>query len=231
MQIKTREIARAVVVPILSGIVLYALSEPVSRYPGYLPTITKEVFEQLIQVNSTILGFTIVGILYYLGKFEDSKKDYVRHWFGLVKSMSVKTLETNQIVDIFQEAIKGTKLSKAPVYSGILNFFLDVKQQGLDRVDALTKLEPQVMNLFGIRDLVEWYLKIVTVYIGAAIVLSFLALFMFSNGLDTMAWRVFFVIISLMILAGDYYYISWKSMRGLSDIIDRTTLAMERAYK
>jgi hypothetical protein len=44
------------------------------------PKVDRSIFEQLIQVNVTILGFAWVGFLYYLGKFDDKKKEYFRLW-------------------------------------------------------------------------------------------------------------------------------------------------------
>jgi hypothetical protein len=228
LQKSAREKIRDIIIPVLIAIVLFSSSELHNRFPNQFPTIHRIVFEQLIQVNSTILGFTLVGMLYYLGDFDDKKKDYVKVLFDFVDTLSTSTTETNEIVEILLGAFKKARISKTPIYTGFLNTLSDVKREGTDRVDALKRLEPQVMSLFGIGDLVEWHLKFITVYIGAAVVLSFLVLFMFSNGWYRTVWPLFFLIISLMTSAADYYYSSWKSMRGLSDTIDTTTLVMKR---
>jgi hypothetical protein len=45
--------------------------------PSYLqliPIISERIFDHLIQISATILGFTLVGIFYHLGKLDEKKK-------------------------------------------------------------------------------------------------------------------------------------------------------------
>jgi sensor domain CHASE-containing protein len=69
-----RKIAADLAIPILIGAILTIMQVIYSNHPNYFPRLNQQVFEQLIQVNSTILGFTLAGMLYYLGKFDDKKR-------------------------------------------------------------------------------------------------------------------------------------------------------------
>jgi hypothetical protein len=49
----------------------------VFNYSNFLPGLDPRVFESLVQVIATFLGFTIVAFFYYLGKIDDRKNDYI----------------------------------------------------------------------------------------------------------------------------------------------------------
>jgi hypothetical protein len=170
-------------------------------------------------------------MLYYLGKFDDKKKEYVRHWLDLADYVSRSTIETNRIADIILEALKKTNVSKTPISSGLANALSETKKEGLERVDWFNKYTPIVVKLFGAGDLVDWNMKLITAYLGGAIALSFFALFMFSDGASQSVWPWFLMTLNLMTVATYYYYTQWKSLRELSDTIDNTSLAFEHAIR
>jgi hypothetical protein len=115
------------------------------------------------------------------------------------------------------------------MYAGFLNNLSDIRSRGTDKVNALKNIAPDVITLFGVKDLVEGPMRFITICIGAAIVTSFLALFMLSNEVTQLVWPLFFLVVGLMTAAADYYYGTWKSLRWLSDRIDSATLHMEHA--
>jgi hypothetical protein len=55
-------------------------------YLKLIPKIPQSIFDHLIQISATILGFTIVGIFYYLGKVDKERDDLVS---DIVKKMMV----------------------------------------------------------------------------------------------------------------------------------------------
>lgn len=225
--VKVRDIA----IPLLIMVILLIVQVIYNNHPNYFPKINKEIFEQLIQLNSTILGFTLVGMLYYLGKFDDKKKEYVKRWLDLADFVSRSTVESSRIADIILEALNKTSVSKTPIISGFAHSISETKKEGLDAVDWFNKTTPMVMNLFGIGDVVVDRMKFITAYLGIAIAISFLALFQYSNGENQSAWRWLFIVLSFMTGATFYYYNEWKSMREFADLIDNTTLAWERANR
>ena len=60
----TREKAKAAAIPFLIGAVIFVVQMIYLRYPNSFPVINQQIFEQLIQINITIFGFTLVGMLY-----------------------------------------------------------------------------------------------------------------------------------------------------------------------
>jgi hypothetical protein len=138
-------------------------------------------------------------MLYYLGKFDDKKKEYARNWSRFTEIASESTTDANKIVDKLLENL--SSISRTPTFTWILNSLSEAKQNGLDRVDELKKLAPEAANLFGVADLIEWHMKFISIYMGAAIVTSFAALFMFPNRLIQIVWPLFFLTLTLMISA------------------------------
>jgi ABC-type multidrug transport system fused ATPase/permease subunit len=224
-----RKKAKDLVIPVLIMVILLVAQVIHNNHPGYFPRINEVIFEQLIQLNSTILGFTLVGMLYYLGKFDDKKREYIRQWLDLADFASRSAIKSSRISDTIVEALNKTNVSKTPIISGFVHSLSEIKKEGLDRVDWFNKYTPKVIDLFGIRDAIVYDMKFITVYIGIAIAVSFLALSQYSYDLNPHAWRWLLVALSFMTGSIFYYYSEWKSMRELSDIIDNTTLAWERA--
>jgi hypothetical protein len=101
---------RDIGIPLFIGILLFIIQIIHTRFPTAFPIIEEQVFEQLIQVNATILGFTLVGMLYYIGKFDDKKKEYARHWFELLEIQSISTRENNKIIDDLLEILSRSRL-------------------------------------------------------------------------------------------------------------------------
>jgi heat shock protein HspQ len=49
------------------------------NYRKLIPEIPVGVFDHLIQISATILGFTLVGIFYHLGKVDEQKNDLISY--------------------------------------------------------------------------------------------------------------------------------------------------------
>jgi hypothetical protein len=93
------DIARDIALPIT--FIIYISISYFINYPH--PKVDRSIFEQLIQVNVTILGFALVGFLYYYGKFDDKKKEYVRLWSKLVDIGIKSSEDKNKITDIYSD--------------------------------------------------------------------------------------------------------------------------------
>jgi hypothetical protein len=68
-------------------------------------------------------------MLYYLGKFDDKKKEYVRHWLDLVDYVSKSAITTNQFLDKSLEALNKMNVSKTPIFSGFVNALSESKKE------------------------------------------------------------------------------------------------------
>jgi hypothetical protein len=78
-------------------------------YSKFLPPLTSSFFQMLIQVMATLLGFTLVVVFYYLGKFDDQKKNSVSSIIQVKKEM-------RQHAKTIDAAFKGLKVTYwAPV--------------------------------------------------------------------------------------------------------------------
>src|SRR5690348_10163935 len=58
----------------------------VFNYSKFLPDLDPRVFESLVQVIATFLGFTMVAFFYYLGKIDDRKNDYINSLTNRIRS-------------------------------------------------------------------------------------------------------------------------------------------------
>jgi hypothetical protein len=165
-------------------------------------------------------GFSLVGLLYLLGKFDERKKDYTHQWMEFVDNQSKFSDESNRFTDEFLKIVRESKIGKTPLIGDVLHRVLKNKKERIDWISSLDSLTKEAVNLFGLIDRVSRDMRSIVVYMSAGIILSFYGLFSISNGL-TSSWSIFLNVISLITTATYYYYLEWKSMRELYDIIDR----------
>jgi len=97
---------------IISGLVAVISIFGYSVFGIFLPKIEDKIFEQLIQVNATVLGFTIVGIFYYLGRTNDMKRDQlemIKELTDKFKSKSRNTTEVSKFVTELEATVDSNK--------------------------------------------------------------------------------------------------------------------------
>src|SRR5690349_17442947 len=56
------------------------------EFSSILPSLDPRIFETLIQVIGVLLGLTVAGMFYYLGKIDDQKYQYV---ISVVRELSI----------------------------------------------------------------------------------------------------------------------------------------------
>src|SRR5437588_10282626 len=61
---------------LLAGLIILSFFL-IFKYSLLLPSLDARIFESFIQVVGILLGFTVVGIFYYLGKIDDQKHDFI----------------------------------------------------------------------------------------------------------------------------------------------------------
>ena len=190
------------------------------------PKIGQSIYEQLIQVNVTILGFALVGFLYYLGKFDDKKKEYIRLWLEYEKIEAKSSDERNRIAEILSDAFYKSKSHKTPILSWISQPLSETKKKELELIDEIKKHTPEAERLYGINDQVLRDIRLFSIYMGLTITLSFLGLFVLSNS-TTSTWILFVATVSVMIIAISYFSVEWKNMREFSEVIYKNELYLE----
>lgn len=186
-----------------------------------LPVIHENFFEQLIQVDATILGFTLVGIFYYLGKIDDRKKDFMNGFYYVVSFYSDYIKVQNEYIDVLLEVMKKTK---NPLANNYIKFIENLKKENMELENKKYSDLREVQKMFKeMSDYGRIHAGILSSNFGFAIVLSFWCLLHFpSNGQET--WGILFTIIGQMIIAVYFFHRFWSHTQNLTDMIDKHTL-------
>lgn len=194
------------------------------NYKKTLPVIHENFFEQLIQVNATILGFTLVGIFYYLGKIDDRKKDFMNGFYYVVSFYSDYISAKNKYLDVLLEVINKPR-GKNPLSHYSVKLIQNLKKQNLDSQDKKYEDLREMQKVFkDLSNYARTHAWILSSNFGFAIVLSFWCLLHFpNNGQET--WGILFSIIGQMIVAVYLFYGFWNHTQNITDIIDKQTLA------
>ena len=157
-------------------------------YIDLFPKINENIFEQLIQVNATILGFTILAIFHYLSKFDDYKKNQLDILFKIT------------------EKVKGKFPSDEDIYKEIINAYNKFNQT-FDQID----------------EMIKYYAKIIVIFYGIGIIVSFFCLFLFANDKEKwlfLIWSFLFLSIFLISATIYYYHKFWSDVKLLKKSID-----------
>lgn len=80
------------------------------------PVISYKIFEQFIQLNATIIGFTIVGIIYYMGRTNDMRRDQI----GMLKEL-VDKFNQDEDRDTFAEQFKQTVTTHKQLFEKVMH--------------------------------------------------------------------------------------------------------------
>ncbi len=89
-----------IIVLLIISLIPFVVLQVDPNYHQYLPKIEVNIFEQLSQINAIILGLTLVGIFYYLGKLDDRKRDYVIGFPTLVNYFIEFAVESDNYFDM-----------------------------------------------------------------------------------------------------------------------------------
>jgi hypothetical protein len=145
------------------------------NYPQYFPKIETNVFEQLSQINATILGFTLVGIFYYLGKLDDRKRDYILSYPRLVKFFIDYAGVTDNFFTAWLEFLK--KRRKDALVNNLINFVENGKKNNLSHKELLSGSQRKMVESFDVTSKSVQILPVrMTIYLGGAIAMSLIAL-------------------------------------------------------
>jgi hypothetical protein len=170
------------------------------------PIINEKIFEQLIQVNATILGFSIVGIYFYYGKFDASKKTQI-------------DLITDALKESKKPSGKGDDVSDDTSANNDESVELDLSGFVNTLNDAFDKTE----------DLIKRYTTIIIIFYAIGITVSFLSMFFFANGYGQYTWSIIIINIALIIATTYYYRDFWNQVRLHNKIIDKLLIEHLRA--
>jgi hypothetical protein len=173
----------------------------------------------------TILGFAMAGMLYYLGRFDDKRKEYIRLWLEFAK---VEIKSTSEIKKSFEILMDVLYKSKTPIHSVFFHISKKEKEEMEQRIDSIKAHTPEAMKLYGLSDQVLSHIKFIATYMGVAIIASFYGLFILSNLKDQTTWPAFVWAITSMGIATNYFANQWKHMRQFSEIIDNNSMTFER---
>jgi hypothetical protein len=112
---------RRIVPNIITSILVVSTAFSFISFNIFSAEIEKKIFEQLIQLNATILGFTIVGIFYYLGRSNDMRRDQINSLKELAISSNPINNETQRIKvkELLENAITSHRELFKKVMDGI----------------------------------------------------------------------------------------------------------------
>jgi hypothetical protein len=178
-----------------------------------LPMLDSRIFEVLIQVIATILGFAIVAIFYYLGKFEDLKSRF---------SDSLITTNTTFEGEISQKEKDATRLEKEKLQSlrsNIHNSLQRIMSNGLKVFEGESKR-------------VRKEIIVILISFGLAILVCFVGLFFttepFKQLWDTTIWASLIGGVSGTISTSYLFNDIWVSLQGTSNQLFNLTLTAKQ---
>lgn len=197
-----------VTVAIISAVTSYFYS----KFP---PPLTSSFFQMLIQVMATLLGFVLVVIFYYLGKFDDQKKNSINSIIQIKNEMRQHT----KTIDYAMKDFKSTygapiKPKSTALQDQVTNVFGSFTQLTLDEFEKISN--------YVIHDVLGLLLSF-----AAGIVLAFLGLF-YVDSLhnQTGCWPLLVAVINSSISTLFNFVMFWKDWQQTSDIMYRTYLRL-----
>jgi hypothetical protein len=155
----------SVVIYSVPTVIISLVSYVVFEYSILLPSLDPRIFESLIEVIGILLGFTVAGIFYYLGKIEDRKCDFIKSLSRRLNLVSRQNEQTRMRIDeiitnytkIFEEMSDLIRsdltyiiISYAIVISlSFFALFIDTSGIGIATVN-LSKWSVVIVSVFGI---------------------------------------------------------------------------------
>ena len=111
----------------------------IPTYFRLLPNIDPGIFQALIQVIATLLGFSIVAVFYYLGKIDDLKTSYVNSLFGARKSVEDILSIHEKFMKSVKDVLDADNENKTPehVKVTILKMYTEVKNSNKTQFEKL----------------------------------------------------------------------------------------------
>jgi hypothetical protein len=184
-------------------------------YSKFLPPLTSSFFQMLIQVLATLLGFILVVVFYYLGKFDDQKKNSINSIIQVKNEMRQQT----KAIDAAVKALKITygapiKPERNALEDQVTDLFGSFTQFTLDEFEKITNYV--IDDVFGI-----------LISFAVGIVLAFLGLF-YVDSLhnQTGCWPLLIAVINSSISTLFNFVMFWKHWQQTSDIMYRTYLRL-----
>jgi predicted transcriptional regulator len=122
----------------------------IPTYLRLLPNIDPGIFQALIQVIATLLGFSIVAVFYYLGKIDDLKTSYVNSLFGARKSVEDVLSIHEKFMKSVKDVLDADNEKKIPehVKVTILKMYTEVKNSNKTQFEKLLIPIPEAIKTF-----------------------------------------------------------------------------------
>ncbi|MGC1930518.1 MAG: hypothetical protein WA667_16240 [Candidatus Nitrosopolaris sp.] len=153
-----------------------------------MPSLDARIFESFIQVIGILLGFTVVGIFYYLGKIDDQKHDFINSLLTkLSRIKSVASGDDEQAKKIIEALGKGDEVKKFYMGEQIRQVMAQMSKIRRETAslsntfDAIIKDATKVFE--EMTDLIRRDFTNIIISYGLAIGLSFVALFFATSGI------------------------------------------------
>lgn len=89
-----------------------------SKFSVLLTALDPRLFESFIQVIGILLGFTVVGIFYYLGRIDDQKHDYINSRLALMTRIKDAPSEVDERAKKVLEAFDKAEDENKKFYMG-----------------------------------------------------------------------------------------------------------------
>jgi hypothetical protein len=222
--------------PIFVGIVLL-VEGFIFNYSKFLPALDPKLFESLVQVNATFLGFTIVGFFYYLGKIDDRRNDYINSLSSDVKAQEDFFSENEQRLKNALAAIEKVKDNKKFHEAEDIRLGISVISQMKEKTDTIKSEIIDSVKIFeDLADLIRRDISYIILSYGLGIVLSFIALFITTSVLtkyipNYTTWFLLVGAISSIVSTSYLFNDIWKSLQHFSDLLFKLSLRVQLSYR
>jgi uncharacterized membrane protein len=130
---------------LLTGLIILSFFL-IFKYSLLLPTLDARIFESFIQVIGILLGFTVVGIFYYLVKIDDQKNHLINSLLTNLSRIKTVTSREDEQVKKFLEALDkvddANKFYRGEQIRQIISQILQIKRENasvLKGSDAIIK--------------------------------------------------------------------------------------------
>jgi hypothetical protein len=195
-------------------------------YPNYssmLPRLDENLFEQLAQVNATIIRFTLVGIFYYLGKVDDVKYKFLNEYQAIVEYLAEYASLTNDYSEILFRVLDKSKNPLANHYVELLRHH---KQKNLsDKDNVYYSIEKMSAVFNDINKAIRRTATYIAMVFGVAISFCFWGMILFSSGNDKHAWNILIPTITIMLTSIYYFHRFWNDVQYSTEFLEAQGLA------
>jgi hypothetical protein len=206
----------------------------IPSYSKFLPNIDPSIFQALIQVIATLLGFSIVAVFYYLGKLDDLKTNYINSLFDARKSLEGFHEHILSIHEKFLKSVQdvldaNNKQIPEQVKETISKMYAGLKNSNKAKLENSIIPIPEAIKTFeDTSNLVRYDVNLIVVSYGISIVLCFVALVTGSNKQiwHSYSWA-FLIGVASGILSTSYLFNDiWRDFQTISNRLFRSSVML-----